>query len=99
MIGFGAGALPSFLTGTCPPGSLHMESVEVDSRLVLLAQRFFGFKPEPGVNEVEVSDGFDAVLRRAQQGAKYDAVLVDCFGSKDEVPPMCRSPVFLSQIR
>lgn len=98
MVGFGAGALPSNLVSSCPSGNLHIESVEVDPRVVSLAQRFFGFKPQPGVNEVEVSDGFDAVLSRANQGVSYDVVLVDCFGENDEVPAQCRSGVFLSQV-
>merc|ERR550514_766734 len=85
LVGLGGGALPAYMLSQCPKGSVFVESVEYDPRVVKAAERFFGFQVIPGANEVETDDGGKAVARRASNPdsssrEQYDVVLVDCFG-------------------
>lgn len=98
IVGLGGGFLPMHLRQSCAKDSVAIESVEIDSRVAEIAKKFFGFRVEPGVNEVEVTDGLSAVQERKYNSKLYDFVLVDCMGN-DRVPADCRSEQFLSAVR
>lgn len=96
-IGLGGGAMPAYLLDSCARGT-RVTSVERDPRVVAMAERFFGFRAEPGRNEVETLDALAAVQRHAGAGDRYDAVLVDCFEARGRVPATCRSLEFLQGV-
>jgi hypothetical protein len=100
MFGLGGGAVPMYLRSKCE--SALIESVEHDTRVALVAQRLFGFKPD-GNNKVEIADGEEAAARRARtnvwpDGPHYDVVLVDCFDGENHVASSCRSTTFVHSI-
>lgn len=97
LIGLGGAALPEYMLQHCPKGT-ELESVEYDPRVVKAATNFFGLQLAPHVNEVETNDGGAAVHARAEQGSKYDVVLVDCFESSGHVPDACRNKAFAENI-
>mmetsp|Transcript_86487 Transcript_86487/g.220424 ORF Transcript_86487/g.220424 Transcript_86487/m.220424 type:complete len:302 (-) Transcript_86487:46-951(-) len=92
-VGLGAGALPQFISEHCPKGT-SVESVEYDPRVIEAATQFFGFHIQPGVNEVENSEGGAALRARVPRGRRYDIILVDCFSADDDVPASCRDEAF-----
>lgn len=98
LIGLGGAALPEYMLQHCPKGT-EVESVEFDPRVVKAATNFFGLHLSTGTNEVETNDGGAAVHERAEQGSKYDVVLVDCFESGGHVPDSCRNQAFAQNIR
>lgn len=96
VIGLGGGALPMYMLHHCE--AAFVESVELDARVVAIAERLLGFRREAR-NVVEVGDGLAALQRRASQATpRYDRVLVDCFGG-GHVPPNCRSQAFVEAAR
>lgn len=97
LIGLGGAALPEYMLQHCPKGTA-VESVEYDSRVIRAATNFFGLHLVPGTNEVESNDGGAAVQERAEQGRKYDVVLVDAFESSGHVPDSCRDQAFAQNI-
>jgi len=97
LIGLGGAALPEYMLQHCPKGT-EVESVEYDPRVVKAATNFFGLHLAPNINEVETNDGGVAVHERAEQGNKYDLVLVDCFESSGHVPDACRNKAFAENI-
>ncbi len=48
-----------------------LRSVEADARVAEVAQKYFGYTPVEGRNELVVSDGFDAI-KSAADGAGED---------------------------
>lgn len=103
LVGLGGGALPAYIVSHCPSGTARVESVEYDPRVVMAAEKFFGFNVQPGKNEVETNDGGAALARRAESATygqeAYDAVLVDCFGDAGEVPDSCKSEAFIANAK
>lgn len=101
MVGLGGGALASYLLSACPEGSVHLESVEYDPRVIEVATKFFGFRMAHGRNEVEQNDGGEAVARRAAGPGKssYDVVMVDCFEGQGDVPDSCKNDRFIQSVR
>lgn len=98
LIGLGGGALNQFIMDKCPQGT-RVESVEYDPRMIEAATRFFGLHIQEGVNEVVQGDGGAIVQERANQGQKYDLVLVDAFAGPFQVPESCRSETFIRNVQ
>lgn len=100
MFGLGGGAMPMTLRHRCE--SAHIESVENDEHVALIAQRLLGFKADDN-NKVEIADGEEAATRRAKtnlwpHGPHYDLVLVDCFDGENNVAASCRSTNFVTAV-
>lgn len=98
LIGLGGGALPEYTVQHCPKG-IRMESVEFDPRVIDAATGFFGLHLKQGVNSVENGDGGAAVAKRAQNGDKYDVVMVDAFQSAGKVPDSCKNTKFIQNVK
>lgn len=62
MLGMGGGAMSEKISGICPAGT-EVESVEYDSRVAGLAERYFGMQVSDS-NKVEIADALEAVTRR-----------------------------------
>jgi hypothetical protein len=100
MFGLGGGAVPMYIRHRCE--TAYIESVELDVRVALVAQRLFGFRPD-GSNKVEIADGEEAATRRARtnvwpEGPHYDVVIVDCFNGENHVAASCRSERFVTSV-
>mmetsp|Transcript_87687 Transcript_87687/g.151960 ORF Transcript_87687/g.151960 Transcript_87687/m.151960 type:complete len:337 (-) Transcript_87687:99-1109(-) len=99
-LGLGGGAMPMYLRHKCK--AAQVESVEVDPRVIAVAQRLLGFRPD-GQNKVECADALEslkrreAVILRARDAPHYDLALVDCF-ENGQVPESCSSDVFVGAL-
>lgn len=99
-LGLGGGAMPMYLRHQCT--AAQVESVEVDPRVIAVAQRLLGFRPD-GQNKVECADALEslkrreAVILRARDAPHYDLALVDCF-ENGQVPDSCSSDVFVGAL-
>lgn len=101
VFGLGGGAMPMYLRNNC--AAARVESVELDARVALVAERLLGFMPDQN-NRVEITDGFEAVRRRSvtrdhPNELHYDFALVDCFTADGNVPESCRSEAFVHALR
>jgi len=65
------------------PAETRIDVVEIDPRMTEIAKRFFRLQDDPRLNIIH-EDG-RTLLNRAES-AKYDAVLMDAFGSLFSVP-------------
>lgn len=74
MIGLGAASLAKFYWKSVPEARVTV--VEIDPRVVAVAQMHFRLPPEDGRFAVVIGDGTDYVTRRS---AHWDAILVDGF--------------------
>lgn len=97
LIGLGGAALPEYVLSRCGEGT-RFESVEYDPRVIEAAEAFFGFSISEGRSEVERGDGGCAVRERAQQGDRYDVVMVDAFAPGGSVPASVSNSVFASNV-
>lgn len=99
-LGLGGGAMPMYLRNHCE--AAQVESVEVDSRVIAVAQRLLGFHPDER-NKVECADALEslkrreAVILRARDAPHYDLALVDCF-EKGKLPISCKSDAFVEAL-
>lgn len=75
MIGLGGGTLPMIFKRF----GVTTDVIEIDSRMVEVAKRFFGY--EPGDGKILLGDG-RFVLKRLDE--KYDALVLDAFASYDQ---------------
>jgi len=98
LLGLGGGALPQYILARCPNGTF-VESVEYDPRVISAATQFFGLREEQGISKLVAGEGGAIVADRARQRATYDAVIVDAFGDKQQVPETCRSEGFIKNLK
>eukprot|EP00746_Dinoflagellata_sp_MGD_P015289 gnl/MRDRNA2_/MRDRNA2_133885_c0_seq1.p1 gnl/MRDRNA2_/MRDRNA2_133885_c0~~gnl/MRDRNA2_/MRDRNA2_133885_c0_seq1.p1 ORF type:complete len:502 (+),score=83.34 gnl/MRDRNA2_/MRDRNA2_133885_c0_seq1:269-1774(+) len=107
VLGVGTGALSMSVLNNCRvfvPGGLKVESVEPDQSVATVAQNLFGFKGISGVHKLEVSScglALDARMKdgNAENGGKYDVVIINIFNGDDTVPTQCRNQTFLGQVK
>ena len=74
LIGLGSGSLAKFFWKQVPKAKIT--AVEIDPRVVAVAQMHFRLPPEDGRLSIVVGDGADYVQRRSDY---WDAILVDGF--------------------
>ena len=72
-IGFGGGSTAAYLHRHMPEATIT--SVELDDKVVELAERYFGVKAEPGLDIVNR----DGRLFLMTDGRQFDAILVDAY--------------------
>jgi spermidine synthase len=72
-IGFGGGSTASYLHRHLPEATVT--SVELDEKVVELAEQYFGVKAEPGLDIVNR----DGRLFMMTDGRQFDAILVDAY--------------------
>ena len=104
LIGLGGGTFPSLMRLTCPDAAVT--SVEVDSSVAELAERYFGYQHAVDgkaystkyrlgpKSKLVVEDGAAFVQRRDDAAPPYNVVIIDCFDRNREtsaVPETCRS--------
>jgi spermidine synthase len=101
LLGLGAGELAAHLARSCAG---DVEAVELDGRLPILGQRYFGL---PSSVKTTVGDAGPVVSGLAQQVAenqlladqrRYDTILVDCFSTGGVTPEHCRSEEFVGKL-
>lgn len=73
MIGLGGGSMVHFMNHYDP--AVKLDVVEIDPKIVEIAEKMFGVKSEGNVN-VQVADGLE-YLRTTEK--KYDAIYMDAF--------------------
>ncbi len=93
FVGLGGGALPRATRALRPGAEIHV--VEIDPRVVEVAERYFGFSPDPGLM-VHVEDG-RAFLERGEAG-RWDLILLDAF-SDQGIPLALATQEFLETVR
>mmetsp|Transcript_21627 Transcript_21627/g.52754 ORF Transcript_21627/g.52754 Transcript_21627/m.52754 type:complete len:291 (+) Transcript_21627:72-944(+) len=96
IIGYGGGSIPGYLLENCPEGTV-VESVEYNPKVIEAARRYFG-SSDTKKFRIEHNDALPAVAQRVSAGAKYDAVIVDCFTGNGAVPDHCRNQEFLGDV-
>lgn len=72
-IGFGGGSTASYLHRYLPEATIT--SVELDDKVVELAERYFGVKAEPGLDIVNQ----DGRIFMMTDGRQFDAIMVDAY--------------------
>ena len=92
MIGLGGGGFNQFFEQAFPSATL--ETVEVDSEVLALAQKYLGFKPSDR-DKVTVLDG-RMFLRRSK--ATYDWIILDAFRG-GFVPPHLKTVEFYKLVQ
>jgi len=98
LIGLGGGALPQFILHRCPAGTVAIDAIELDGRVIDAAQRFFGVASTRGTLNIEQADALAAVTTSVEKGKQYDVALVDCMAGGGLVPESCRSSEFIGLI-
>jgi spermidine synthase len=93
FVGLGGGAMPMYARQVLP--AARLDAVEIDSLIVDVAVRWFGFQPDAQL-VVHVGDG-RAFIERAP-AANWDVVVLDAF-SDDEVPYALTTYEFLAAVR
>lgn len=79
QVGLGAGSLAKFLFRHWPKA--HIDVVEIDPEVALLAWQFFRLPPDSVRLRIEFDDAFRYV---ANTGRRYDLMLIDGFDSRAE---------------
>eukprot|EP00427_Karlodinium_veneficum_P018664 CAMPEP_0169139054 /NCGR_PEP_ID=MMETSP1015-20121227/42709_1 /TAXON_ID=342587 /ORGANISM="Karlodinium micrum, Strain CCMP2283" /LENGTH=275 /DNA_ID=CAMNT_0009204623 /DNA_START=141 /DNA_END=968 /DNA_ORIENTATION=- len=102
VLGLGGGELSQYLLHHC--SGMHVDAVELNSDVIALARNYFGLgESEQKFTDrlnIEQADALTAVGERAlTSGESYDAILVDCFAGKGEVPESCRSRDFAQKAK
>lgn len=106
IVGVGTGSLSMSVLNNCRvfvPGGLRVESVEPDGTTMTVAQQLFGFQGIAAVHKVEVNQCGNALAARqggnAENGGKYDVVVLNVFNGDSTVPTQCRNQTFLGQVK
>ena len=76
LIGLGAGSLAKFIYRNLP--ETRMSIVEIDARIVPMAQQYFSLPVDPQRMKLVIADGSEYVQ---QARGRYDAIFVDGFGA------------------
>lgn len=93
FVGLGGGAMPMYTRQVRPDA--HIDIVEIDPLIVDVAQRFFGFRPDP---RMVVHTGDGRAFLEAAPAATYDLIVLDAF-SDDEIPAALTTREFLETVR
>lgn len=107
LLGLGGGELAAHIAKSCGGGdgsAVDIEAVELDGRLPVLGNRYFGL---PESVKTTVGDALPVVSALEQQVAenqlladqrRFDNILVDCFSTGGVTPEHCRSPEFIGKL-
>src|SRR5690606_35575889 len=95
IIGLGGATLPVALHKLLPDAVI--DTVEIDSAVVRVAQRFFAYETGPN-QRVHVEDGRAFVGQAQRDGRQYDIVMLDAF-DVDYIPAHLLTLEFLQQVR
>src|SRR4030067_1510957 len=92
-IGVGGGSLPRFIKRYYP--QIHIDNVDIDPLIVDIARKYFFVREGDGF-KIYVEDGrkFIETVKTA-----YDMVILDAFGSDNEIPHQLTSIEFLHQVK
>lgn len=96
VIGLGAGVVPKAVREMAP--SALIEVVEIDPKVVELARQYFAWPRDDQLLRTYVGDGRVFVKGAAQQGVKYDIILLDAFTS-EYVPEHLMTLDFLEEVK
>ena len=96
VIGLGGGVVPRAMRDMVP-GAL-IEVVEIDPEVVSIARQYFGWMEDDARMRTYVADGRAFVKGAAQQGIKYDIVLLDAFNA-EYVPEHMMTLDFLEEVK
>ena len=96
VIGLGAGVVPRALRESVP--NALIEVVEIDAEVVAIARQYFDWMEDDARMKTYVADGRVFVKGAAQQGIKYDIVLLDAFNS-EYVPEHMMTLDFLEEVK
>ena len=86
LIGLGAGILPKIFRYLSP--NTIIDIVEIDSAVVDLAHRYFGFN-ESNFIRVYIEDGRHFIER--QRSNQYDVIIIDAFTINGHIPHVLRT--------
>lgn len=78
LIGLGTASLVKFIQRNLP--ATHMTIVEIDERIVSVAQLHFKLEFDPRRMKLVIADGYEFIQQIQQAKGKYDAIFVDGFG-------------------
>lgn len=95
IIGLGGATIPSAFEKILP--DVVVDSVEIDSAVVRVAERYFGYQQGPR-QRVFVEDGRAFVERALHEGRRYDMVMLDAF-DVDYIPAHLLTLEFLQHVR
>ena len=85
VLGLGGGSAWRVIEGTLADGrTLEGDGVEIDARVVELAERHMDLRESPGRR---VFAGLDGRTALAAPGAGYDQLIVDAYANQVEIPP------------
>lgn len=95
VLGMGGGIIPMALRKVSP--GLQIDTVELDPAVILMAKRFFNFKPDES-NQAFSEDGRMFVRKKIRSGASYDLIVLDAF-ERDHVPEHLLTKEFMTQLK
>jgi len=100
QIGLGGGSFAVAVRRRC---NAHVDVIEYQSTVVVMAQRFLGFPASnsnatDGGERLIIADGLDGVRQLlAEHTTPYDAVAIDCM-IQGATPPTCKSVEFVAGV-
>jgi spermidine synthase len=95
IIGLGGGTLPRTLAKLLPDADIDV--VEIDPAVVLVAQKYFGFKPDAHQHVFE-EDGRAYVRRMLRTDRRYAMIMLDAYDNQ-YIPEHLLTQEFLTQVR
>ena len=95
IVGLGGGVLPMALAKMFPDARIDI--AEIDPAVVKVAQRFFGFNPNPQMQVIE-EDGRVFVKRAGKSGQRYDLIMLDAF-DHEYIPEHLLTREFLLEVK
>lgn len=94
FIGLGIGVLPRALFHLFNNSNVLIDVVEIDSRCLYIAEKFFSFKTTPPRLNVFIGDGYDYVMNLTNETV-YDIIFLDAF--VDTPGETCAPESFLTE--
>jgi spermidine synthase len=95
IIGLGGGTLPRTLAKLLPNADIDV--VEIDPAVVIVAQKYFGFKPDEHQHVFE-EDGRAYVRRLLRTDKRYELIMLDAYDHQ-YIPEHLLTRDFLLQVR